>query len=104
MATARFTLGSILSAASETATTVANTMSAANTAVGMLNTFVSTASSNQKMRYAMEAVGTKQQIASDLAMEMVSRDQAVKDYCGSDQDKQDSYNTYLAELLAAANA
>lgn len=104
MATARFTLGSILSAASETATTVANTMSAANTAVGMLNNFVSTASANQKMRYAMEAVGTKQQIASDLALEMLTRDAAVDAYINGDAAKESDYNKYLAELLAAANA
>ena len=104
MATARFTLGAVLSAASETASTITNTMNAVNTAVGMANTFVSRAADNQKMRYQMEAVGNKQAIAIEIAMEMQTRQDAVNAYLNGDKEKEAEFEANLKELLDAVKS
>lgn len=101
MATARFTLGAVFNAASETAATITATMNTINTAVGMANTFVSRASDNQRMRYAMEAVGNKQAIAIEIAMEMQSRQDAVNAYLAGDSEREDEFEKNLQDLLDA---
>ena len=104
MATTRFTLGAALSAVSESAATITNTMTAVNTALGMANTFVNRAADNQRIRYAMETIDQTKQIADELALEMVKRDDIVRKYVGTDQTMQDSFNNYHAQLMAAAAA
>ena len=104
MATTRFTIGAALSAVSESAATITNTMTAVNTALGMANTFVNRAAENQRIRYAMESIDQTKQIADELALEMVKRDDVVRKYVGTDQAMQDSFNEYHAQLMAAAAA
>ena len=104
MATTRFTLGAALSAVSESAATITNTMTAVNTTLGMANTFVNRAADNQRIRYAMESIDQTKQIADELALEMVKRDDVVRKYVGTDQTMQDSFNNYHAQLMAAAAA
>ena len=104
MATTRFTLGAALSAVSESAATITNTMTAINTTLGMANTFVNRAADNQRIRYAMESIDQTKQIADELALEMVKRDDVVRKYVGTDQVMQDSFNNYHAQLMAAAAA
>lgn len=101
MATARFTLGSVMSAVSETATTVTSTMNAINTTVGMANAFVNKAAADQKLRYTASAVGSKQRILNEVALEMVHNDDAVRAYTEGSQDKLDEFNKYLAQLEQA---
>ena len=104
MATTRFTIGAALSAISESAATITNTMTAVNTALGMANTFVNRAADNQRIRYAMESIDQTKQIADELALEMVKRDDVVRKYVGDDQTMQDSFNEYHKQLMAAAAA
>ena len=104
MATARFTLGAVLSAASETASTITNTMSAVTTAVGMANSFVNRAAANQQLRYKGEGVGNKQAIAIEIAMEMQSRQDAVNAYLNGDKQREAEFNANLKELLDAMNS
>ena len=103
MATTRFTLGAVLNTVSESAAMLTNTVVTANTAIGMANAFVTKAAKNQQVRYAMEAHNTVHQIASELAMEMTSREDAVIAYCNGDQAKQQRYNDHLDSLLALVN-
>ena len=103
MATTRFTLGAVLNTVSETAATVTNVMTTVNTTVSMANAFVSKAAKNQQTRYAMEELNTTHQIASELAMEMTSREDAVIAYCNGDAAKQKRYNDHLDSLLALVN-
>lgn len=101
MATSRMTLGAILSAASETAATVTTTMNTINATVNMANTFVNKAADNQRIRYAMEAVGTKHAIATEIAMEMQQRNDAINDYLNGDAERTKEFNDNLQMLLAA---
>ena len=103
MATTRFTLGAVLNTVSESAAMLTNTVVTLNTAVGMANAFVTKAAANQQTRYIREAANTKHQIASELAMEMTSREDAVIAYCNGDQAKQKRYNDHLDSLLALVN-
>lgn len=104
MATTRFTIGAALSAVSESAATITNTMTAVNTALGMANTFVDRAAENQRIRYAMESIDQTKQIADELALEMVKRDDVVRKYLNGDQDLLDTFNEYHKDLMAAAAA
>ena len=101
MATARFTIGSILSAATETANTITSTMGAINTTVSMANAFVSKAAADQQLRYKASSVGSKQRILNEVALEMVANDDIVRAYTNGDQAKQDEFNKYLAQLEEA---
>ena len=104
MATTRFTLGAVLNTVSESAAMLTNTVVTLNTAVGMANSFVSRAADNQKMRYQMEAVGNKQAIATEIAMEMTAREDAVIAYCNGDAAKQQRFNDHLDNLLALVSS
>ena len=104
MATTRFTIGAALTAVAESAATITNTMTAINTTLGMANTFVERAADNQRIRYAMEAIGQTKQIADEIALEMVKRDDVVRKYVGDDKAMQDSYNEYHKQLMDAADA
>ena len=104
MATTRFTIGAALSAISESAATITNTMTAINTTLGMANTFVNRAADNQRIRYAMESIDQTKQIADELALEMVKRDDVVRKYVGDDAELQQAFNTYHDQLMAAAAA
>ena len=99
MATTRFTLGAVLNTVSESAAMLTNTVVTVNTAVSMANAFVTKAAQNQQTRYVMEAANTKHQIASELAMEMTAREDAVIAYCNGDPAKQQRYNDHLDDLL-----
>lgn len=100
MATTRFTLGAVLSTVSESAAMLTNTVVTLNTAVGMANAFVSKAAANQQIRYTMEAHNTTHQIASELAMEITAREDAVIAYCNGDAGKQARYNKHHTDLMA----
>ena len=100
MATTRFTLGAVMSTVSETAATVTNVMTTVNTTVSMANAFVSKAAKNQQTRYAMEEHNTTHQIASELAMEITAREDAVLAYCGNDANKLARYNAHHDALMA----
>ena len=104
MATTRFTIGAALSAISESAATITNTMTAVNTTLGMANTFVNRAADNQRIRYAMESIDQTKQIADELALEMVKRDDVVRKYVGDNAELQQSFNKYHDQLMAAAAA
>lgn len=104
MATTRFTIGAALSAVSESAATITNTMTAINTTLGMANTFVNRAADNQRIRYAMESIDQTKQIADELALEMVKRDDTVRKYVGDDSELQSAFNKYHDQLMEAAAA
>jgi hypothetical protein len=104
VATTRFTIGAALSAVSESAATITNTMTAVNTALGMANTFVNRAADNQRIRYAMESIDQTKQIADELALEMVKRDDVARKYLNGDQELLETFNDYHAQLMAAAQA
>lgn len=65
MSTSRMTLGAVLSTVQSTANTLTNTLDAANSAVGMLNTFVNSAAENQRIR----AIADKETFIEDLIRE-----------------------------------
>lgn len=98
----RFTVGAVLSAVSETAATITNTMSAINTTVGMANRFVSNAADAQQVRYAMDAKNVTHRIANEIAQDMIAREDAVIAYCNGDQAKLDRHNAFVTDLLKAA--
>lgn len=99
MATTRFTLGAVLNTVSESAAMLTNTVVTLNTAVGMANAFVTKAAANQQTRYVMEAHNTVHQIASELAMEITAREDAVLAYCANDATKLARYNAHHDDLL-----
>ena len=100
MATTRFTLGAVLNTVSESATMLTNTVVTLNTAVSMANAFVTKAAKNQQTRYIMEEHNTTHQIASELAMEITAREDAVLAYCGNDANKLARYNAHHDDLMA----
>lgn len=100
MATTRFTLGAVLNTVSESAAMVTSTVVTVNAAVGMANAFVEKAAKNQRTRYAMEELNTTHQIASELAMEITAREDAVLAYCGGDANKLARYNKHHDDLMA----
>ena len=100
MATTRFTLGAVLNTVSKSAEMVTNTVVTVNTAVGMANAFVEKAAKNQRTRYIMEEHNTTHQIASEIAMEITAREDAVLAYCNGDANKLARYNAHHDALMA----
>lgn len=103
MASAKFTIGSVLTAASESAAVVTSTMTTINASVSMAHAFVAKAQRQQAVRYAMEELDTTQRLAEELAMEASQREVAIKAYCGDDEAKQETFNKHLDRFLAVAN-
>lgn len=106
MATARLTLGSILSTVNTTATTVTSTVDAAGKAVGMLNAYVENAASHQKARIAVDNEDFIENLIREKAQERTESTLRVQKYINQSQEHakayQEAYETY-SKLLRPTN-
>ena len=98
MATARLTLGSILSTVNTTATTVTSTLDAAGKAVGMLNAYVENAASHQKARIAVDNEDFIENLIREKSQERTESTLRVQKYIGQSTEHakayQEAYETY----------
>ena len=107
MATARLTLGSILSTVNTTATTVTSTLDAASKAVGMLNAYVENAASHQKARIAIDNEDFIESLIREKSQERTESTLRVQKYINQSQEHakayQEAYETY-SKLLRPASS
>ena len=98
MATARLTLGSILSTVNTTAATATSTLDAAGKAVGMLNAYVDNAASHQKARIAVDNEDFIESLIREKSQERTESTLRVQKYIGQSQEHakayQEAYETY----------
>ena len=98
MATARLTLGSVLSTVNTTATTVTSTLDAASKAVGMLNNYVDNAAQHQKARIAVDNEDFIESLIREKSQERTESTLRVQKYIGQSQEHakayQEAYETY----------
>ena len=98
MATARLTLGSILSTVNTTATTVTSTLDAASKAVGMLNAYVENAAQHQKARIAIDNEDFIESLIREKSQERTESTLRVQKYINQSQEHakayQEAYETY----------
>ena len=98
MATARLTLGSILSTVNTTATTVTSTVDAAGKAVGMLNAYVENAAAHQKARIAIDNEDFIENLIREKSQERTESTIRVQKYISQSTEHakayQEAYETY----------
>lgn len=101
-ATARMSIGSAFGAITNAAESVASVFGTTTKAIGMLDTFVSDAAKNQKLRSVANTADFKKKLEQDKAMENTVRIKQVREFCGQDlqiaKDYQESLD-YYKDLL-----
>ena len=106
MATARLTLGSILSTVNTTAATATSTLDAAGKAVGMLNAYVENAASHQKARIAVDNEDFIESLIREKSQERTESTLRVQKYIGQSTEHasayKEAYETY-SKLLRPTN-
>lgn len=98
VANSRMTLGSVLAAVQTSANTVSNTLNAANSAIGMVNTFVESAASNQKLRAKADSLNFKHRLIEEKAMETTEARIAIDTYCKQSAVHLSHYQSAYDEL------
>lgn len=93
--TARSTIGTVLGTVETTALTFTRALDAANTSVGMLNTYVERAADTQRKRYALESEALDQKLMDDAALLEMNRRTEIDRQIGSDPRKLELYNNAL---------
>lgn len=73
MATTRATFGNILGSVSNAASTISNTLDAANQGIGMLNTFIGDMAQKQQLRSKADMEEYAHVLADEKAMEDATR-------------------------------
>lgn len=99
-ANARMTLGAALGTVTTAANTLSATFDAANKGIGMINTFVSDAAENQRLRSIANKERFTEQLIEDFAMEDALRAIKIDDFC-ADADKKRHFEEryYVYEAL-----
>jgi hypothetical protein len=98
VANSRMTLGSVLAAVQTSANTISNTLNAANSAIGMVNTFVESAASNQKLRAKADSLNFKHRLIEEKAMETTEARIAIDTYCAQSPTHKQHYQSAYDEL------
>lgn len=104
VANSRMTLGSVLAAVQTSANTVSNTLNAANSAIGMVNTFVESAASNQKLRAKADSLNFKHRLIEEKAMETTEARIAIDTYCAQSATHKSHYQSAYDELTTFMSA
>lgn len=99
-ATTRMTFGTVLGTVQDAATTVATTFQTANTAVGMLHSYVQDAALKQQIRSVAERDSFGIQVAEELAMAEAVRKDEVRKFCENSATRQNDYNEAYDRILA----
>lgn len=101
-ANSRMTLGAVLGTVTTAANTLSSTFDAANKGIGMLNTFVSDAADNQRLRSIANKERFTEQLIEDMAMEDTVRALKIDDFVSqSTQHKshfEERYSVYESLL------
>ena len=92
------TLGSVLAAVQTSANTISNTLNAANSAIGMVNTFVESAASNQKLRAKADSLNFEHRLIEEKSMETTLARLAIDDFCNQSAAHQSHYQSAYDEL------
>lgn len=104
VANSRMTLGSVLAAVQTSANTVSNTLNAANSAIGMVNTFVESAASNQKLRAKADSLNFKHRLIEEKAMETTLARLEINTFVAQSAAHKDLYQSAHDELVAFMSA
>lgn len=102
VANSRMTFGAVLATVQTTANTVTNTLQAANSAVGMLNKFVSDAAQRQDVRSKLDNAIFEKTLHQEKAQELTASRLQVLEFCKQSADHATHYQAAydeLAELL-----
>lgn len=103
-ANARMTLGAALGTITTAANTLSSTFDAANKGIGMLNTLVSDAAENQKLRSKANRERFVTQLIEDSAMEDTLRARKIDDFCEDADNKRHFEERYAVyESLLRSN-
>lgn len=98
VANSRMTLGSVLAAVQTSANTISNTLNAANSAIGMVNTFVESAASNQKLRAKADSLNFKHRLIEEKAMETTEARIQIDSYCKQSAAHKQHFQSAFDEL------
>lgn len=102
IANSRMTFGAILGAVQTSATTLTSSLDAANSAVGMLNKFVTDAANRQNVRSKLDNAIFEKTLHQEKAQELTESRLQVLNYCKQSAEHEQHYQSAfneLAELL-----
>ena len=101
MATSRATVGSVFGAISTAATTVSNTLEAANAAIGMLNKAVDDMSYRQSKRSEFDLAIFEISLEEEKTMELATSRLAIGKWMAEDASHKDAYQSAQSDLATA---
>lgn len=100
MTTAKFTIGAILSAVTNTADTLGNTLGTVNTAVNMANAYVSTAAAKQKIDNEVDIATYTDKLEENVAMEETERRIKIMEFTDKSPKHEALYQSALERVRA----
>lgn len=98
MSSTRLTLGAVLGTVQTTANTLTGTLEAVNAGVGMLNTFVTGAAENQRIRAIADKEVFVESLIKEKAMEESLADLKIKKYMSQSQDHAETFSSNYSKF------
>ena len=98
VANSRMTIGSIFGAVQTSANTLTNTLNAANSAIGMVNTFVEKAALEQKRRAIVDGDTFLKRLREEKAMETTLARLQINSFCAQSKEHATIYQGAYDEL------
>jgi hypothetical protein len=99
MATMRMAAGNLLSTVADTANTVSQTMNTISGGVSILNDMVQNVKNKRREATLVEMVSFRTNLIQDASMDAVKREENIRNYIGTDEVKQNSFNEFSQKLL-----
>jgi len=103
MATAKFTLGSVLRTVSSTAGMITNIVSTVGTAAEVANSYVSSAALRQKQRQNIDDTSWLEQYIDDRSVELTESKEILGVWLEKSPTRKLEFDSIRSKLLAAAN-
>lgn len=98
VANSRMTFGAVLATVQTTANTVTNTLQAANSAVGMLNKFVSDAATRQDVRSKLDNAIFEKTLHQEKAQQLSLSRMQVLEFCKQSPAHESTFKAAYDEL------
>lgn len=98
MSTAKFTIGAIFGAVTNTADTIGNTLGTVNTAVNMANAYISNAAAKQRLDNNVDLATYTDKLEENVAMEETERRVKIIEFTSKSAQHAELYQAALDRI------
>lgn len=98
MATVRMAAGNLLGTVADTANAISVTANTISGGVEILNDMVNTIKNKRRESTLVEMKDYRKVLKEQASLNAVKREQEIRSYIGTDEEKAKSYNNYMSEL------